>query len=356
MPSKLDTKISHALGRGLVIPACPLALTSQRAWDERRQSALFRYYFAAGAGGLAVGVHFTQFAIRDPRYNLFRPLLELAAQEMNRADQSGEVPAVRVAGVVGRTNQAVAEAALVQSLGYHLALLNLSAMTDCTEAELLDHCREVSQILPLFGFYLQPSLGGLVLSFSFWRRFAEIENVAAIKVAPFNRYQTLDVVRAVAETGRDDIAFYTGNDDTILLDLLTPYRFRIGGRLVERRIVGGLLGQWAIGTHRAVEMLDECHRVADQGSDIPAELMRRAIELTDFNAAVFDAANNYTGCIPGVHEILRRQGLLESIVCLNPKEKLSPGQVEEIDRVCAAYPHLNDDEFVRGHLEEWLGG
>jgi len=342
------------LRRGLVIPACPLALNPERRWDERRQRALFRYYLAAGAGGLAVGVHTTQFAIRDPRYGLFRPLLELAAQEMNRADQPNDTRVVRVAGVVGRTNQAVAEAALVQNLGYHAALLNLSAMTDCSETELLAHCREVSQVIPLFGFYLQPGLGGLMLPFSFWRRFAEIDNVAAIKVAPFNRYQTLDVIRAVVEACRDDIALYTGNDDTIVLDLLTPYRFSIGGRIVERRIVGGLLGQWAVWTRSAVEMLNECHRVTAQGGDIPAEMMRRAIELTDVNAAVFDAAHNFTGCIPGVHEILRRQGLLDSIACLDPNQTLSPGQWDEIDRVYRAYPHLNDDEFVRAHMEEWL--
>jgi len=350
----LDPRIGNALQRGLVIPACPLALNADRRWDERRQRALFRYYLAAGAGGLAVGVHTTQFAIREPRFGLFRPLLELAAQEMNRADQRGDEPVVRVAGVIGRTSQALAEADLIQSLGYHAALLNLSAMTDCSEPELLTHCREVAKIIPLFGFYLQPGLGGLVLPFSFWRRFAEIDNVVAIKVAPFNRYQTLDVIRAVAEAGRDDIALYTGNDDTIILDLLTPYRFQFGGRSVERRIVGGLLGQWAVWTHRAVEMLSECHRLIAEGGAIGAEMMRRAVELTDVNAAIFDAANNFAGCIPGVHEILRRQGLLENTCCLDPSQTLGPGQAEEIDRVYRAYPDLNDDEFVRKNLEKWI--
>jgi hypothetical protein len=354
MPTTLDPRIGNALRRGLVIPACPLALTAERRWDERRQRALFRYYLAAGAGGLAVGVHTTQFAIREPRFGLFRPLLELAAQEMNRADQRGAEPVVRVAGVVGRTKQALTEAALIQSLGYHAALLNLSAMTDCSEPELLAHCREVAKIIPLFGFYLQPGLGGLVLPFSFWRRFAEIEKVVAIKVAPFNRYQTLDVIRAVAEAGRDEIALYTGNDDTIILDLLTPYPFQIGGRTAERRIVGGLLGQWAVWTRGAVEILMECHRLSAQGDSIPVEMMRRAVELTDVNAAVFDAANNFAGCIPGVHEILCRQGLFENTCCLDPKQTLSPGQADEIDRVYHAYPHLNDDDFVRSHLEEWL--
>ncbi|HEV2947402.1 MAG TPA: dihydrodipicolinate synthase family protein [Gemmataceae bacterium] len=354
MTSNLNPRIASALRRGLVIPACPLALTSDRRWDERRQRALFRYYLAAGAGGLAVGVHTTQFAIRDPRFSLFRPLLQLAAQEMDQADQRSQEPVVRVAGVVGRTAQALDEARLIQTLGYHAALLNLSAMTDCSESELLAHCRRVAEIIPLFGFYLQPGLGGLVLPYSFWRRFAEIDNVAAIKVAPFNRYQSLDVIRAVAESGRDDIALYTGNDDNIVLDLLTPYRFRINGKVVERRIVGGLLGQWAVWTRRAVEMLDECHRLTAQGGDIPAEMMRQAIEMTDVNAAVFDAANNFAGCIPGVHEILRRQGLFESTCCLDPNQTLGPGQADEIDRVYRAYPHLNDDDFVQTHLKEWL--
>lgn len=353
--TNLDPRIGNALRRGLVIPACPLALNAERRWDERRQRTLFRYYLAAGAGGLAVGVHTTQFAIRDPRYGLFQPLLELAAQEINRVDLRGQEPIIRIAGVVGRTHQAVTEAALIHRLGYHAALLNLSAMTDCSEPELLAHCRAVAKIIPLFGFYLQPGLGGLVLPFSFWRGFAEIDNVVAIKVAPFNRYQSLDVIRAVAEAGRDDIALYTGNDDNIVLDLVTPYRFQIGGRQVVRRIVGGLLGQWAVWTHRAVELLNECHRLTTQGGDIPAEMMRRAIELTDANAAVFDAANNFAGCIPGVHEILRRQGLLESACCLDPKQVLSPGQAGEIDRVYRAYPNLNDDDFVRTHLEEWMG-
>jgi hypothetical protein len=354
MPANLDPRIASALRRGLVIPACPLALTADRRWNERRQRALFRYYLAAGAGGLAVGVHTTQFAIRDPHVDLFRPLLELAAEEMDHADQHGKHPVVRIAGVVGRTTQAIEEARLIKSLGYHAGLLNLSAMTDTSESDLLAHCRRVAEIIPLFGFYLQPGLGGLVLHYSFWRRFAEIDNVAAIKVAPFNRYQSLDVIRAIAEAGRDDIALYTGNDDTIVLDLLTPYRFQINGKMVERRIVGGLLGQWAVWTRRAVEMLDECHRLTDLGADIPAEMMRRAIEMTDVNAAVFDAANNFAGCIPGVHEILRRQGLFESTCCLDPSQILGPGQAEEIDRVYRAYPHLNDDDFVRTHLNEWL--
>jgi dihydrodipicolinate synthase/N-acetylneuraminate lyase len=340
----------------VVIPACPLALDSQRRFDERRQRALVRYYVDAGAGGLAVGVHTTQFAIRDPSIDLFRPVLQLAAEEMSAAGKGRAEPLVRVAGVCGPTLQAIAEAELVRSLGYHAALLSLGAMKDAGEKELLDHCRRVSGILPVFGFYLQPAVGGRVLPFTFWRKFAEIENVVAIKIAPFNRYQTLDVVRAVAESGRDDIALYTGNDDNILLDLLTPFRFQVEGRAVERRIVGGLLGQWAVWTREAVRMLDECHKLAEKGGSVSAEQIRRNVELTDANAAIFDAANGFAGCIAGIHEVLRRQGLFEGTWCLDPHESLGPGQLAEIDRVCRVYPHLADDEFVRTNLGRWLSG
>lgn len=343
-----------ALQRGLVIPACPLALTRARKLDERRQRALFRYYLAAGAGGLAVGVHTTQFAIRKPGVDLFRPVLELAAEEAARAARHGLQTPVRIGGVCGRTKQAVGEASLLHELGYNAALLSLGALKSASEDRLLDHCRAVAPIIPLMGFYLQPSVGGRALPFSFWRRFAEIENVVAIKIAPFNRYQTLDVIRAVVESGRDDIALYTGNDDNILLDLLTPYRFDPAS--VERRIVGGLLGQWAVWTHRAVEQLEQCHPIAEKSGVIPRELLQRNTELTDANAAIFDVAHDFAGCIPGIHEVLRRQGLLEGIWCLDPNETLSPGQSEEIDRVCRAYPHLNDDPFVAAHREEWLAG
>jgi dihydrodipicolinate synthase/N-acetylneuraminate lyase len=243
---------------------------------------------------------------------------------------------------------------MVVNLGYHAALLSLGALSSAAEAELIAHCRVIADIIPLVGFYLQPAAGGRVLPHSFWRRFAEIESVVAIKIAPFNRYQTLDVIRAVAEAGRDDIALYTGNDDNIVMDLLTPFRFRLGTKAVERRIVGGLLGHWAVGTKQAVELHADCRRVAQSGESVSVELLRRSVEVTDANAAFFDAANQYAGCIPGIHEVLRRQGLLEGTWCLNPNETLSPGQREEIDRVCQAYPHLNDDAFVREHLHEWL--
>jgi dihydrodipicolinate synthase/N-acetylneuraminate lyase len=346
--------VLRQLRKGTVIPASPLVITKDRKLDERRQRALWRYYFDAGVGGLAIGVHTTQFAIRDPEVGLHRPLLELGVEEMDRADAKSSVPLIRVAGVCGRTDQAVAEATMARELGYHTALLSLAAMKDSDEDALIAHCRAVAEILPLFGFYLQPAVGGCVLSYNFWRRFADIENVAAIKMAPFNRYYTIDVVRAVAESGREDIALYTGNDDNIVMDLVTPFRFQINGKPVERRIVGGLLGHWAVWTRKAVELLEECHAVSNL-SQISADLIRKSIEVTDSNAAFFDAANGFAGCIAGLHEILRRQGLLEGIWCLDPEETLGQGQMEEISRVYKAYPHLNDDAFIAEHLEDWLG-
>ena len=329
------------LAAGCAIPAHPLALTAARRLDERRQRALSRYYIAAGAGGLAVGVHTTQFAIRDPRVGLFRPVLELAREEMERSGR----PLVRIAGVCGPTAQAVTEAGLVRDLGYDAALLSLAALGEESIDALVAHCRAVAAVIPVVGFYLQPSVGGRVLPYGFWRRFAEIEGVVAIKMAPFDRYRTQDVVRAVVDAGREDVALYTGNDDNIVADLLTPFRF--GGR--ERRIVGGLLGHWSVWTRRAVELLDRC-RLADA---TPA-LLRLGAEVTDSNAAFFDAANAFRGCIAGLHEVLRRQGLLEGLWCLDEHETLGPGQLAEIDRVYASYPHLNDDEFVARHRDEWL--
>ena len=351
----LPPTIQRALQRGLVIPACPLALNAGRKLDERRQRALLRYYTAAGAGGVAVGVHTTQFAIREPGVGLFRPVLQLAGEEMARADAGRPEPLVRIGGICGETPQALREAALLRELGYHAGLLSLAALKDAGDDKLIAHSRAVADILPVVGFYLQPAVGGRVLPFAFWRRFAEIENVVAIKIAPFNRYQTLEVVRAVAEAGREDVALYTGNDDNIVLDLLTPYRFSVGGNVVERRIVGGLLGHWAVWTRAAVDLVQECHRAVEGGGPIPTELLRRAAEVTDCNAAFFDAANGFAGCIAGLHEVLRRQGLFEGIWCLDPREGLSPGQREEIERVYAAYPHLNDDAFVAAHRDQWLG-
>ncbi len=333
--------LRQTLAQGIAIPAHPLALTAARRLDERRQRALTRYYLAAGAGGLAVGVHTTQFAIRDPKAGLFEPVLSLAAEEMARAGR----PLVKIGGVCGETRQAVAEAELLARLGYDAGLLSLGALREADEAVLIAHCRAVAAVLPVVGFYLQPSVGGRALPFSFWRRFAEIENVVAVKIAPFNRYQTLDVVRAVIEAGRDDIVLYTGNDDCIVGDLVTPFAF--GGK--QRRIAGGLLGHWSVWTRRAVELLERC-----RAEGAMPELLRLGVEVTDANAAFFDAANGFQGCIAGLHEVLRRQGLLEGIWCLDENESLSPGQREEIDRVYAAYPHLNDDAFVAEHRDEWL--
>lgn len=345
-----------ALRAGAVIPAHPLALTKERKLDERRQRALSRYYLDAGARGVAVGVHTTQFHIRDPSVGMYEPVLALAAEEMSRAEANGKPDCVRVAGVIGRTDQAVREAELARGLGYHAGLLSLAAWQGDGEDAIIDHCREVADVIPLFGFYLQPVVGGRILDFPFWRRFVEIDGVVAVKIAPFNRYQTLDVVRAVAESGRNDIALYTGNDDNILMDLLARFRFSSGGSPMERRIVGGLLGHWAVWTHRAVEQLQDCHAAVESDEAIPQELITRSIEVTDSNAAFFDVANGFVGCIAGIHEVLRRQGLLENILCLDPSETLSPGQSHEIDRVYAAYPHLHDDDFVKENLDDWMSG
>ena len=341
------------LRSGTVIPAHPLALTAARALDERRQRALTRYYMDAGAGGIAVGVHTTQFAIRETHHGLLRPVLELAMFTAREARRRHERPFVMVAGVVGQTAQAVSEAELARELGYDCGLLSLGALATASNDELLAHCRAVADVIPLFGFYLQPAVGGRVLGFDFWREFAEIRNVWAVKIAPFDRYRTIDVVRAIAESGRDDIALYTGNDDSIVADLVTPFPVSTGGASKQRFIDGGLLGQWAVWTRSAVSLLDRA-RAARGGGVIEGDLLREGAALTDANAAIFDAANRFAGCIPGIHEILRRQGLLAGTWCLDPRETLSPGQAEEIDRVCRAYPFLTDDAFVAERLDGWL--
>jgi dihydrodipicolinate synthase/N-acetylneuraminate lyase len=335
--------VAQILHRGVVIPAHPLALTAERKLDERHQVALTRYYCDAGAGGIAVGVHTTQFAIRDPRIGLFEPVLRLAA---GAVAESGK-RLLKIAGICGKTAQAAREAAIAREFGYDLGLLSLAGWNDASDQQVLEHCRTIAQIIPLFGFYLQPAVGGRLLSYDFWRAFCEIQSVAAIKVAPFNRYQTLDVVRAVADSGRAaDIALYTGNDDNIIPDLLAEYRLQ--GATVSFR--GGLLGQWAVWTRRAVELLERIH--ASEGRI--AEILSESAALTDANAALFDVRNNFAGCIVGLHEILRRQGLLAGRGCLDPSEDLSPGQLEEIDRVLSSYPHLTDDDFVRANLDRWL--
>jgi len=336
------------LRAGQAIPALPLALDEQRQWSARHQRALLRYYADAGVGGLAVGVHSTQFEIREPQHALFEPLLEFAATELDRwLDPSRAF--VRIAGICGNTDQAIAEANAATRHGYHAGLLSLAALSDACEADLVDHCRSVAEVIPVIGFYLQPAVGGRVLPYSFWKAFAEIPNVVAIKIAPFNRYQTIDVVRAVIETGRDDIALYTGNDDNIAIDLLSPWSFNGKTRFID----GGLLGQFGVWTERAVALLEEIKQIRADGAITP-QWLERNVGWTDANAAVFDAANRFAGCIPGIHEVLRRQGLLPTTHCLNPDEVLSPGQAEELDRVTAAYPWLVDDDFVRKNRDRWL--
>ncbi len=334
---------------GIAIPAHPLVLDSSRKFDERRQRALSRYYLAAGAGGLAVGVHTTQFAIHEPG-GLYEPVLQLAAEEMNRVSDR---PLVRIAGVIGKTEQAVREAGIAREAGYDAALLSVSAMKGSSEDELIAHCKAVADVIPLFGFYLQESVGGMDLPYSFWRKFVEIENVVAIKIAAFDRYKTIDVIRALAESEREDVALYTGNDDNIIQDLLTTYRFKVGEKTIEKQFSGGLLGHWAVWTKKSVELLE---RAKAEKANGPAsqEMMVINNETTDANAVLFDASNSFRGCIPGLSEVLRRQGLLEGTWCLDEKEVLSPGQSEEIDRLYRSYPHLTDDDFVKEHLDEWL--
>lgn len=343
-----DSDLRALLRSGLVIPAHPLALTAERKLDERRQVALTRYYCDAGAGGLAVGVHTTQFGIRDA--GLLRPVLQLAVESVAAHLGTAGRRLVKVAGAIGPTAQAVAEASLARELGYDTVLLGLGALRDAGNAALIDHCRRVAEVLPLFGFYLQPAVGGRTLDQPFWRAFLEIDDVVAIKVAPFNRYQTLEVARALAGSGRaGEVALYTGNDDSIVADLLTDFDLEPGRPPV--RFAGGLLGQWAVWTRRAVELLD---RVKGERAPGAADLLRVGSRLTDANGALFDARNAFAGCIAGIHEVLRRQGLLAGRFCLDPAEDLSPGQAEEIDRVLASYPDLCDDAFVAENRERWL--
>ena len=344
MPSKKAVRI---LRKGTVIPAHPLALDARRRLDERRQVALTRYYIAAGAGGIAVGVHTTQFEIHDSKVGLYRPVLELASET---AGKSASETIVKIAGICGNTRDAVREAREARDYGYDMGLLSLGAFRNAPEAKLLDHSRAVADIIPLFGFYLQPLAGGRTLSFRFWQQFFRIENAVAVKIAPFNRYSTLDVIRALITSGREkEIALYTGNDDSIVADLVTPYEF-YGKRV---RMAGGLLGHWAFWTRRAVELLEKIKELR-RGKEIPCSLLKKSFQITDSNSAIFDAANNFRGCIPGINEMLRRSGLLKGIWCINPAETLSPGQKEEIDRVYLAYPHLRDDSFVRENIDTWL--
>jgi hypothetical protein len=351
----LNPLVRSGLREGAVIPAHPLALDSGRRLDEKRQVALTRYYCDAGAGGLAVGVHTTQFGIHDPKVGLLEPVLGLAVRTMREHESRRGVRLIRVAGICGSLDQALREARLARESGYDLGLLSLGALKDGADRDLIDHCLEVARVIPLFGFYLQSAVGGRPLSYSFWRAFLEIEQVCAIKVAPFNRYQTLDVVRALADSGRvEQVALYTGNDDSIVADLLAEYREARPEGAVTVRFAGGLLGHWAVWTKRAVELLERVKSCRAERGAGALELLNLGIGITDTNAAFFDARNGFAGCIAGIHEVLRRQGLLAGRWCLNPEEDLSSGQMEEIDRVCRTYPHLSDDDFVARNLDRWL--
>jgi dihydrodipicolinate synthase/N-acetylneuraminate lyase len=355
LSSLLPESVSQVLRQGAVIPAHPLALNAQRQLDPRRQRALSRYYIDAGAGGLAVGVHTTQFAIREN--GMYAPVLEMAMQTaQDWTPLGGSRPLVMIAGVAGPTSQACAEAATAKAMGYHAGLLSLAALRGANEADILAHCRAVAQVIPLVGFYLQPAVGGVVLSAAFWEAFARIEQVVAIKMAPFNRYRTLDVIHGVvAAQAEERITLYTGNDDHIVLDLVTPFHVKRGAETVQVRIRGGLLGHWSVWTQKAVEQLKRCQEEAALGQ-ISAELLALDSKVTDCNSALFDVAHEFAGCIAGCHEVLRRQGLLDGIWCLDPREALSAGQAEELTRVSQAYPDLIDDNFVKRHLARWLDG
>lgn len=347
----IDKNIHHLLQQGTVIPAHPLALNQHLLIDEQRQRLLTRYYIASGAGGIAIGVHTTQFEIRKPEFNLLEPVFKIAADEIEKAQL--DRPFIKVAGICGPTDAALGEAELAVKYGYHLGLLSMGGLASYSEKELIKRVEAIAAIIPVFGFYLQPAVGGRVLSYEFWKDFAEIPNVQAIKVAAFNRYQTLDVVRAVCHSSRrDEIALYTGNDDNIVADLLTPYRFLINGKTVEKRFVGGLLGHWAVWTTKAVELFEEVKNcITNEYTEIEA-LLSKGIEVTDMNEVIFDAKNSFKGCIAGIHEVLRRQGLLEGIWCLSPEEKLSSGQAEEIERLYKMYPSNTDDAFVKNFIGE----
>ena len=341
--------------RGVVIPAAPLALNAGRQLDERHQRALMRYYIDSGVGGVAVGMHFTQFEIRTPGVDLFEPVLRVCADEIDSWSKQAGRQVLKVAGLNGRTESALRQAETARDLGYDFAIASMAAFGGAMEQEMVHHLKELAKVMPIFGFYLLTGVGGIKLPYSFWRQVMEIENVAAIKIAPFDRYGTIDVVRALADSGREkDITLYTGNDDSIIYDFITPYRFGPAEQANTVRIRGGLLGQWGCWTQKAVELHERLLRIVDGEECVTPELLTLSAQITDANAALFDPAHNYAGSIPGVHEVLYRQGLMEGTWTLKRDEVLSPGQKEEIDRVCKAYPHLTDDEFVKANLDRWL--
>lgn len=349
----IPKSVLDVLYKGVVIPALPLALDENRNIDEKAQRAIIRYYLDAGVGGIAVAVHTTQFEIRLPKINLFNRILNIAKEEIDRFTAKTAKPIIRIGGILGKTEQALNEAQTLLQNGYHAGLLSLSAFKGAANKEIIEHCKKVAEQIPIIGFYLQPAVGGRKLNIDFWKEFAKIQNVIAIKIAPFNRYQTFDVVRGVAESGRaDEIALYSGNDDNILIDLLTEYSVKVADKVINKRIVGGLLGHWAVWTKKSVELLDKVHNEYERG-DIN-ELLTLAVKITDSNSAFFDAANDFNGVIVGLHEVLRRQGLMKGVWTLNENEGISPEQLEEIDRVYDAYPELNDDDFVKQNLDKWL--
>lgn len=356
------SELSRVLFEGIVIPAMPLALKEDRSFNETRQKALLRYYIDAGAGGVAVGVHTTQFEIR--KYpGLLESVLRTASQTIDSYTKKRNIyPFVKIAGICGNREAGFREAGLARQYGYNAGLLNLSNLKDSGIDDLLLHCRRIAQVIPVVGFYLQEAVGGRELPFQFWKDFVQIENVTAVKIAAFDRYKTLDVLRAICEAGKErEIAVYTGNDDNIVVDLLTGFTFNTSRGVKSLYMRGGLLGHWSVWTKPAVELLERIKEIRHQiehgtVSVIPAELLTIAAKITDANGALFDAANNFKGCIPGLHEVLRRQGLFEGIWCLNPGEMLSIGQLEEIDRIYRSYPELHDDDFVKAHLASWLHG
>ncbi len=352
----VNSDIINRLRTGCVIPAHPLALRSDNKIDEQHQKALTRYYLACGAGGLAVGVHTTQFAIHNPKVGLYLPVLELASETARECIETTNCDEpIMIAGIIGETGQAVKEAELARDLGYHLGLLSLTALRGRSINKLTDHARQVAKVIPIMGFYLQEAISEMVLGVEFWRKFVEIEGVLSIKIAPFNRYQTLEVLEAVAHSGRaNEIALYTGNDDNIIFDLLTQHDFKIEGRTLSLQIVGGLLGQWACWTKRAVEYLTDIKKIRETKLPVPQEMLTLASQLTFANKAIFDAENNFAGCIPGILYVLKRQGLVEEVRTLDEKECLSPGQAEKIDKITENYPHLCDDDFVKENLDIWL--
>ena len=350
--SDIDKSILEKFRKGTVIPAMPLALTEKREFDQSTQEVLTRYYMDAGVGGIAVGVHSTQFAIRE--HGLFEKVLSCVSVAAEQWSEKTGNKIFKVSGACGKTTQAVAEAEFARKTGYHAVMLSLIAMKDAGIPAMIDHCAKVGEVMPLIGFYLQSAVGGPVLPYQFWKEFMKISNVVGVKIAPFNRYQTFDVVRALCEAGKEnEITLYTGNDDTIITDLITEYKIEVNGMYKKVRIKGGLLGHWCVWTQKAVALLNKLHTLIENGKDIPPELLTRAMEITDCNAVFFDAAHNFAGCIPGIHEVLYRQGLLKGIWCLDSHEVLSPGQRDEISRVYRAYPHLNDDEFVKAGIEKW---